>query len=108
MPPSFFACSCESAYKMTKTRNFLARLRLTAARGNMNAENQLHLHRLYRDLLDHDAEPAGVGFFSFLLEAGASRTQIAGILTSSNEYRTLQIERFYADYLHRKPGANEI
>lgn len=45
-----------------------------------------------------------VGYLNF----GATRTQIAGLLTSSNEYRTDLIQQFYGSFLKRPAGSLEV
>jgi hypothetical protein len=58
---------------------------------------------LYRTLLGRDPEPDGLAFWVGLLDAGASRLQVAQGVYESVEHRGRQVDQLYGTYLHRAP-----
>jgi hypothetical protein len=70
-----------------------------------NTENaspaSLYVEQLYHDLLGRDAEPAGLQFWTSLLDAGASRATVAAGIWNSPEHRGIEVDGFYQTYLHR-------
>lgn len=59
------------------------------------------LNQAYLDLLGRNAEPAGVAFFSALLNAGVPRATVTRIIENSPEYRTRVIQGLYQTILLR-------
>jgi hypothetical protein len=58
---------------------------------------------LYRDILQREADPAGLQTWVDLLGAGATRAAIVQGIWDSPEHRGLQVDQLYATYLHRPP-----
>jgi hypothetical protein len=63
--------------------------------------NQAYVMRLYQDLLQRPADPAGLAHWSGLLDRGVSRAQVALSIEQSLEYRKDEVQALYAHYLHR-------
>jgi hypothetical protein len=64
--------------------------------------NQLFVVQLYQDLLGRDADAAGLASWSGQLDSGAmTRTQVAGAIAGSMEYRSDEVQALYQHYLHR-------
>jgi hypothetical protein len=70
--------------------------------------NQLYVAQLYHDLLHRAADDAGLAYWSGQLDQGASRTQIALAITSSDEYRGDLVEGLYSKYLRRQADAGGL
>jgi hypothetical protein len=64
--------------------------------------NQLYVERLYIDLLNRSADPAGLAYFSGLLDGGTPRSQVVLAMEQSLEYRTDQVEQAYQAILGRQ------
>jgi hypothetical protein len=64
--------------------------------------NQLFVLQLYQDLLGREADAAGLASWSGQLDSGATtRTQVAGAIAGSMEYRSDEVQALYQHYLHR-------
>jgi hypothetical protein len=64
--------------------------------------NQLFVLQLYQDLLERAADAAGLASWSGQLDSGAmTRTQVAGAIASSMEYRSDEVQALYQHYLCR-------
>jgi hypothetical protein len=57
---------------------------------------------LYQGLLGHAADPQGLAFWSGMLTAGTSPTQVANGILGSTEYRSNQVELLYENILGRQ------
>src|SRR5439155_6207789 len=61
---------------------------------------------LYRNLLNRDAEPGGLAFWTGLLRAGgnglAARGAVVSGIWQSAEHRGLQVDHYYATFLGRQ------
>lgn len=58
---------------------------------------------LYQDILGRSADSSGLGYWLTQLSAGASPTQVAYAIATSNEYRTDFIQADYQAFLGRSP-----
>ncbi len=66
------------------------------------SQNELFVDQVYRDLLNRQVDPTGLSVFLNALDEGAvTRTQVAQIIESSQEYRTDLVQGFYQSFLHR-------
>jgi Domain of unknown function (DUF4214) len=63
--------------------------------------NQKFIMEAYEDLLGRAPAPTEVTTFEMFLNAGATRSQVAGVITSSLEYRRRLVQGFYQMFLHR-------
>jgi hypothetical protein len=82
---------------------------LTSAAGAATpVQNQKFVAKLYADLLNRNPSRIESATFTTLLNLGATRTQIAGAITSSKEYRTDQIQQDFASFLNRPATAGEV
>jgi hypothetical protein len=72
------------------------------------AQNQKFVTKLYGDLLNRTPTSNEQLVAAFVLALGGTRTQIAGIITSSNEYRTDRIQADYSKFLNRPASAGEV
>ena len=70
--------------------------------------NQKFINKLYADLLSRAPSQAESTGYVRLLAFGVTRTQIAGIVTSSNEYRIDMVQQFYNSFLHRSGSSAEV
>src|SRR5262245_3699343 len=71
-------------------------------------QNQKFVSQLYQDLLGRKPSRTESAQLVGLLNLGATRTQIAGVITSGNEYRTDQIQQDYGSFLNRPAAAGEV
>jgi uncharacterized delta-60 repeat protein len=62
---------------------------------------QRFVTQVYLDLLGRSAEPAGMAFFTGLLNQGTSRAEVVGRIEGSQEYHTRVIQSLYGLYLGR-------
>ncbi len=68
--------------------------------------SQFFVAQAYLDLLNRPADTAGLASWSDELNQGTlTRTQVAGQIVASGEYRTDLIQRFYQTFLHRPADA---
>ncbi len=72
------------------------------------AENQKFVAKLYQDLLGRTPNRTELTLYSNTLSCCASRAQVAGAITSSNEYRSELIQGYYSKYLNRTAMAGEV
>jgi uncharacterized delta-60 repeat protein len=63
--------------------------------------NQRFISQVYLDLLQRPAEPAGLNFWSGLIDQGMSRTQVVLQIENSPEYHALEVQRLYGLVLGR-------
>lgn len=70
--------------------------------------NQKFVNKLYSDLLNRTPGPPESAAIVKLLGFGITRVQIAGMVTSSNEYRANLVQQLYNSFLHRAATAQEV
>ena len=58
---------------------------------------------LYRDLLGRTADPAGLAYWTSLLDGGYPAAAVAASIESTTEYRVRVVTGMYEDYLGRDP-----
>jgi PKD repeat protein len=64
--------------------------------------NELYVERLYRDLLQRNADVGGLSGWTSQLDSGAmSRQEVVQAFLSSAEYRRVQVQDQYQSLLHR-------
>jgi uncharacterized delta-60 repeat protein len=63
--------------------------------------NQNFVAQVYIDLLLRPAEPAGLAFWTGLLDQGTSRTDVVRQIETSIEYRRKLVQQLYQQFLHR-------
>jgi hypothetical protein len=68
--------------------------------GNANAD---YVEALYRAILDRDAEPAGLAFWTGLLNSGVPRLQVVQAIRQSAEHFTQEVTALYFTLLNRPP-----
>ena len=74
--------------------------------GNANAD---FVEALYRAILDRNAEPGGLAYWTNLLNSGAlSRLQVAQEIRTSPEHFTQEVTDFYFTLLDRAPDAGGL
>lgn len=76
--------------------------------GVRGTPNQRYVSELYRDMLRRAVEPAGLAFWSGMLEHGVSRVDVAFGITQSEEYRRGVVQDLYQQYLHRAADATGL
>lgn len=64
-----------------------------------------YVGEVYGDLLERDAEPAAVEFWSNFLDSGRSQLAFTSAIVSSPEYHRLLVREAYQQYLGRAPEA---
>lgn len=79
-----------------------------AAAAATPGQNQKFVSQLYEDLLGRKPSRTESAQLAGLLNLGATRTQVAGVITSGKEYRTGQIQQYYSSFLNRAATAGEI
>lgn len=67
--------------------------------------NSKLVQQIYRDLLGRSGDPAGVGYWSSLLDGGTARSDVAGAIAFTDEYRAYGIDGLYRNYLGRGADA---
>ncbi len=68
--------------------------------------NEQFVESLYRNVLHRAAAPSEVAIWINDLNAGATRQQVALGFETSPEQRTIEVNQFYSNFLHRAPDAN--
>jgi len=71
-------------------------------------QNAKFVTKLYQDLLNRTPTNNEQTLYAFALGFGATRAQVAGVVTSSNEYRTDRIQGYYTKFLNRAASASEL
>jgi hypothetical protein len=66
--------------------------------------NELFVAQIYTDLLQRPVDPAGLAFYSGLLDSGTSRTQVVQQIQRSQEYHTVVVRDLYRRVLGRLPN----
>jgi hypothetical protein len=67
--------------------------------------NVAFVRRLYHEVLDRDADGAGLIHWVNMLNAGSSRADVVAGVWHSTEHAELLVDQFYAAYLHRAADA---
>jgi subtilisin-like proprotein convertase family protein len=65
--------------------------------------NSRFVSLLYLDLLSRPRDPSSQGLINALNAGQLSRSQVAGMIINTNEYRATLIATYYNQYLHRNP-----
>jgi hypothetical protein len=68
--------------------------------GNANAD---YVEALYRAILNRDAEPTGLAFWTGVLNSGTPRLQVVQAIRQSPEHFTQEVTAFYFTLLNRAP-----
>jgi hypothetical protein len=63
--------------------------------------DQNFVAQAYADLLHRTVDPAGLAYWTGLLNSGTTRQQVAFGIETSQEYRQLEVQQLYQQYLHR-------
>jgi hypothetical protein len=63
--------------------------------------SQEFIGEVYRELLNREADPAGLAAWSALVDQGVPRPLVVFAIESSVEYRAVVIDELYRDYLNR-------
>jgi uncharacterized protein (TIGR03118 family) len=63
--------------------------------------NDRFVDQVYQDLLNRQADAAGLAFWTGALDQGATRSQVVAGIESSTEYETDQVQNAYQQFLHR-------
>jgi hypothetical protein len=70
--------------------------------------NDSFLNALYQDVLRRPVDAGGNAYFGRLLATGVSRSQVAGIILNSDEYRSLLIGDYYQQLLGHPTSSGSI
>jgi hypothetical protein len=78
--------------------------------GSLRTEtpNERFVAQVYLDVLHRPADPVGLGFWSGMLEGGASRSQVVLGIEGSAEFRALTVQNLYSTILHRGVDAGGL
>ena len=78
--------------------------------GMRGTPDQRFVLEVYRDLLKRKVDPAGLSAWTGLLDAGVSRFAVVRAIeiSPSNEYRMVEAETVYRQYLHRDPDPSGL
>src|SRR6478736_4837048 len=71
-------------------------------------ENTRFINQAYEDLVGRPVDRLAAATYSHFLAVGGTRTQFAGILTGSGEYRTRLVQQFYEEFLNRPATPGEV
>jgi len=66
------------------------------------------INSAYEDMLNRPADAGGLATWSAAISKGATRTQVADSIATSNEYRTDIVGGFYGNFLHRPADAGGL
>jgi hypothetical protein len=80
----------------------------TGSSGPSSSPTDRWLTQAYRDLLHRDPDPGGLAAWEAALNAGQTRTQVAGGIISSLEYRSDLVQGWYTKFLGRSPSMVEV
>jgi uncharacterized repeat protein (TIGR03803 family) len=71
--------------------------------GTRGTPNQRFISEVYRDLLRRKVDLGGLAYWSGLLDAGMNTNQVAIAIENDpgNEFRTIEVQDLYSQYLHR-------
>jgi hypothetical protein len=67
-----------------------------------HSDNATFVNGLYQDLLGREPDSAGSLAWILALQQGLSRTQVAQVFLTSDEFYTRTLNGYYADFLHRQ------
>jgi hypothetical protein len=81
---------------------------LGAEPGILISHSRAFVVQVYHDLLGRAPDPAGLAFWSALLDQGMSRTQVALAIENSFEFRSNQVQAVYQALLGRPAGPDEL
>lgn len=73
----------------------------TVAAGATPEQNARFINQAYEDLLGRPVDRVAAASLGHLLSIGGIRTQVAGLITSSSEYRSRLVQQSYEQYLSR-------
>ena len=71
-------------------------------------QNTRFINQACEDLLGRPADRLSAATYEHFLAVGGTRTQFAGILTGSSEYRTRLVQQFYEEFLNRPATPGEV
>lgn len=74
-----------------------------SANAVVGGTNQRFVSQVYLDLLQHLPDANGLAFWSSLLTAGATRSQVVAGIESTQEYRRQVVGQVFSSLLHRTP-----
>jgi uncharacterized protein (TIGR03118 family) len=63
--------------------------------------NARFVDQVYQDLLNRQAEPGGLAFWTSQIDQGMTRTQVVAGIESSTEFRSNEVQNAYQKFLHR-------
>ncbi|HEY7423721.1 MAG TPA: DUF4214 domain-containing protein, partial [Gemmataceae bacterium] len=72
------------------------------------SSNQLWLQQVYQNLLGRAVDPSGLTYWNNVLNSGASRTQVAFMITQTVEYHTDQVMTAYQKLLGTAPDPSTL
>lgn len=67
-----------------------------------------YLNQMYADLLKRPVDSTSLARMRGMFNAGASRPQIATVITDGTEFRTLLVEGYYQTYFQRSASSSEV
>jgi Bacterial Ig-like domain (group 3)/Hypothetical glycosyl hydrolase family 15/Domain of unknown function (DUF4214)/SdrD B-like domain len=75
------------------------------SQGNANAD---YVEALYRFILQRNADPTGLAYWTGLLNKGTSRTSVAEAIWKSTEHFTQEVTAYYETILDRPPDSKGL
>jgi uncharacterized protein (TIGR03118 family) len=67
--------------------------------------NARFVDQVYQDLLNRQADPAGLAAWTGALDRGVTRAQVVAGIESSTEYQTVVVQKAFQQFLHRPADA---
>jgi uncharacterized protein (TIGR03118 family) len=67
--------------------------------------NARFVDQVYQDLLNRQADPAGLAAWTGALDGGMTRAQVVAGIESSTEFLTAEVQKAYQQFLHRPADA---
>src|SRR5262249_54075697 len=59
------------------------------------------IDQVYQDLLNRQADPVGLAFWTGLMDQGMTRAQVVAVIETSSEYQANVVQKAYQQFLHR-------
>jgi uncharacterized protein (TIGR03118 family) len=63
--------------------------------------NQVFVDQVYQDLLNRQADSAGLAFWANQLDQGTTRSQVIAGIEGSTEFLSVEVQNAYTQFLHR-------
>src|SRR5262249_21780616 len=70
--------------------------------------NARFVNQIYQDLLNRQADAAGLAFWTGLIDQGVTRTQVVSAIENSAEFRGVEVQKAFQQFLHRSANQADV